>query len=156
MRNSNKKYLISYGVSPLDRAKRAFWKTAIYPVFPVLRNVAVPFRIISGRYRRQRFPIGYLRKNRTARDFAEYLKAIGFIKHSIALKDPGQILSMRKLVGLKYQYHLRVFKDGEGRGHYEKTPECHAVAHLFQLGQEARTNDFLELLKGWIAKDEPE
>jgi hypothetical protein len=54
------------------------------------------------------------------------------------------------LVDFKHQYHLRVFKDGEVRGHYEYTPECHPIWHLQKVGQEPRREELLGFLGDWI------
>lgn len=68
----------------------------------------------------------------------------------IAWVDKDEAISTRKLDGFDFQYHLRVFKDGEVRGHYEKTPERHPIDHFLDRGMEPRRKEFLEILGDWI------
>lgn len=62
----------------------------------------------------------------------------------MAFVDPGEEFGMRKLcpVDYRYQYHVRVFKDGEVRGHYEKTPEDYPLDHLNEVDFQNRQDDF--------------
>jgi len=41
----------------------------------------------------------------------------------------GQVYTVRKLLDLDHQIHLRIYKDGTVTGHYELRPE-HATEHL--------------------------
>lgn len=41
---------------------------------------------------------------------------------------------MRKLAGVEYQYHVRLFKDSEVRGHYEFAAETNPIKHLREIG----------------------
>ena len=84
------------------------------------------------------------------KDLLNHLQSNGYTNHFVAWKDPGQVLSFRKLVGLKYQYHLRLFTDGEIRGHYEVTPESHPIAHFLEHGLEDRSQEFIDVLKDWL------
>jgi len=83
-------------------------------------------------------------------DFVEYLGTQGFFNHFIAWRDSGEIVSVRRPVSFEWQYHLRIFADGEVRGHYEYTPESHPVWHMREVGQEERREEFLEFLGDWI------
>jgi predicted hydrolase (HD superfamily) len=99
---------------------------------------------------RQSYVLGHLTEGRTVEDFLDYLKTKDFLNHFIAWKDDGEIVSVRRLVDFERQYHLRVFIDGEVRGHYEYTPESHPIWHMKEVGQENSREDFLDFLGDWV------
>jgi hypothetical protein len=99
---------------------------------------------------RQNFVLGTVAPGKNMEDFIQYLHGQGYFNHFIAWEDPDQLISLRKLVGFEWQYHLRVFKDGEVRGHYEYTPEAHPRLHLKEIGFEERREVFLGLLGDWV------
>ena len=70
----------------------------------------------------------------------------------MAWADTGQVLSWRKLESFDYQYHLRVFKDGEIRGHYEFTPESKPVEHFVEINEQARIEEFRKFLGNYIVQ----
>lgn len=76
----------------------------------------------------------------------------GFGNHFVAWQDNGQVLSWRKLKNFDYQYHIRVFKDGEIRGHYEYTPESKPLDHFIEIGEMPRLKDFKKFLSGYMVK----
>lgn len=76
----------------------------------------------------------------------EYLIEHGYANHFVAWKDEGEVVSLRYVENFKYQYHVRIFEDGEVRAHYEYTPECHPVHHYNAVGFEDRRDEFLSLL----------
>ena len=52
-------------------------------------------------------------------------------EHNIlAWIDDCEILSVRKRFGNKYQYHIRLYSDGEIRGRYEIAPEYAPLKHI--------------------------
>lgn len=81
---------------------------------------------------RQPYYIGSIEKNTD--EFRKYLTAAGFEETKLAWIDDGEILSLRKIDGKFYQHHIRVFSDGEVRGHFEYTPESHMVKHVMSIG----------------------
>lgn len=83
----------------------------------------------------------------------KHLVAQGFAKHFIAWKDDSELVSLRKLENFMYQYHVRIFKDGEVRGHYEYTPECHPIAHLKGMDQEHRPEAFAQFFGNLVTKN---
>jgi hypothetical protein len=89
-----------------------------------------------------------LRQGITTKEVISHLKQNGFFFNRIAYPDPGQILSMRRLDDAHpcFQYHLRLFVDGELRGHYEYTPEDRPLAHMNEDVREARTEEFLKVV----------
>lgn len=66
----------------------------------------------------------------TIKDLAYHLIEFGFEKDRLAWKEEGEVLSMRKVDGKKFQWHIRMYKDGEVRAHYEYSPEVHPLKHL--------------------------
>jgi len=99
---------------------------------------------------RQRFHLGWLRPDRTVGGFLDFLKEKGFAGGFRAWQDSDQELSLRKLTDGIFQYHLRIFRDREVRGHYEKTPEDFPVAHFMEWGMENRRADFLAMFGDWL------
>lgn len=138
----------------LQKFKYAFWRL-FTPFHPFFRDsfLAVGLLKHSGR---QNFLIGYLSPNHKLEDAVNILIAHGYGNHFIAWIDDGEILGMRYVCDFATQYHIRFFKDGEIRGHYEYTPECHPVLHMRDIGMENRKDEFLKLLGNCITSDKPE
>jgi hypothetical protein len=128
--------------------KYFFWRI-IYPFFGVGRDTLVALRIIHHKGR-QRFFLGNLAPGKKIGDFLKHLQAEGFGNHFVAWKDDGELVSLRRLDGLEGQYHLRIFADGEVRGHYEFTPESHPYWHWSEHGEEERRDEFLKICGDWI------
>ena len=110
----------------------------------------MPVRKIRGRSRRQNFLLGTLHPEREIRHLAEYLIARGYRTHHVAWRDPDQSLSLRLVVDFEWQYHMRIYSDGEVRGHYELTPESYPWKHLKKVNMEDRREEFLRHLENWI------
>lgn len=134
-----------------------YWVWRVYtPVHPYLRNISMQLGLRASMFApmetegRQDYLLGKLDPNRTLSDFIRYLLSQGYGNHFVAWKDDGELVSLRKTNGFKYQYHLRVFDDGEVRVHYEYTPEYRPLQHLIQIGFENRIAEFEELTKGWV------
>jgi hypothetical protein len=134
-------------MSPIKKAKQAFWR-ALYPVFPYVEHFFVPVH----QKKRQRFHIGWLAPGKTLAEMMHHLSThYGFGNHFVAWEDPSQVLSWRKLIGFDYQYHLRVFSDGEIRGHFERTPESAPIDHFFEKGEKAKNADFRNFLGEFLS-----
>lgn len=118
-------------------------------IFIALRDLLLRFKIVRHEGR-QNYLLGKLREGRNREEFVQYLQGKGFHNHFIALVDADEALGLRRLDGKKYQYHLRIFKDGEVRGHYELTPERHPFRHFDGVGMEARFEHFYEFLGDWV------
>ncbi len=125
------------------------WRKFIYPIFPYVQKTLLWLHIIH-HSKRQPWLIGNLKRGRSIPDFIKYLHAQGFWNHFVAWHDPDQIASLRHLTDFREQYHLRIFKDGEVRGHYEETPEAHPIAHFAEKGMQARRERFLEFVGNWV------
>jgi hypothetical protein len=131
-----------------NRIKYIFWRTISRP-FLYVRDILVAVGIVWHRGRQPVF-LGTLKSPKSLDEFLAHLQSVGFGNHFIAWKDEGQIISLRLLDGFEYQYHLRIFSDGEVRGHYEFTPESHPWFHFKETGQEVRREKFLMWIGDWI------
>ena len=74
----------------------------------------------------------------------------GYGNHFVAWREKGEVVSLRYTTDFAYQYHLRVFEDGEVRGHFEYTPECYPISHMKMVGLEDRRHIFFEHLEDKI------
>lgn len=136
-------------MSPLDKTKSAIWKI-IAPIFPHLRDFLLKVKLIRHQSGRQKYPLGWLGQGLNRRHLEGFLAKHNFKKHAIAWVDEGEVLGLRRLETFRYQYHLRVFADGEVRGHFEVAPEYKPIHHLKEKGMEHRREVFLTFLQGLI------
>ncbi len=83
---------------------------------------------------RQPYLYGRMKPGATREDMLRLLQGAGFEHDYIAWVDPEEVLSMRKQVDVIYQYHVRLFLDGEVRGHHEFGAESHPFKHLYDVG----------------------
>ncbi len=133
-------------MSFLDKLKQKIWHF-LYKFFPTVQSFFVRFHDQG----RQRYHIGWLAPGKTLEDLKQHLhETWGFGNHFVAWPDAGQVLSWRKLADFQDQYHVRVFEDGEIRGHYEYTPEAHPIAHFDEKGETFRKDDFLKFLGEFV------
>lgn len=136
----------------VQRIKKNIWKK-IYPVFPWLQEHFLKWHLVWHEKGRQPYHIGWLAPGKTLKDLEKHLhNEWGFGNHFVAWADNGQVLSWRKLTSFDHQYHLRVFKDGEIRGHFEYTPESKPVDHFVEIGEEPRIKDFEKFLGSYMVK----
>jgi len=63
------------------------------------------------------------------RKFYDLLIPLGYQYNYFSYTEPGQVLNIRKLVGVK-QFHLRLYDDGAVHGHYELNYEFFPNGHL--------------------------
>ena len=132
-----------------QRVEKTVWRW-LYPVFPRLEHFFVRWH----RQKRQKYHLGWLAPGKTLQDFERYLhETWGFGNHFVAWEDPDQVLSWRKLVDFEHQYHIRVFSDGEIRGHYEYTPEAKPIRHFAEMGEEEKLAEFKKFLGPFVVKE---
>lgn len=131
-----------------SRLESFFWGI-ITPIFPYVRDTLLFLRIIKHEGR-QRYILGNLAPGRTTKGLQEHLLQEGFHNHFLAWVDDDEVLSLRRCEDRKYQYHLRIFKDGEVRGHYERTPESNIIDHFMEWSMEERREIFLSFLGDWV------
>lgn len=135
-----------------QKIKKFIWYE-LYPVFPWFQQHLLKWHLIWHEKGRQPYHIGWLAPGKKLEDLEQYLHTRwGFGNHFIAWHDDGQVLSWRKLTSFDYQYHLRVFKDGEIRGHFEYTPESKPLGHFEEVGEEPKIEDFHKFLEGYIVQ----
>ncbi len=122
-------YLDKHNVNPfISTPKKLLW-FCILPFHNKVRDMIVFLRLRKPN--RQPFYIG---RAKHSPEFIEaYFNDKGFENIKIAWLDDGEILSMRKIEDKYYQHHVRLFNDGEIRGHFEMTPESHMIKHLFSI-----------------------
>ena len=136
-----------------DKIKQKIWRF-IYNFFPTLQKTLLGSGIIHHESGRQKYHLGWLAPGKTLEGLKLHLHSEwGFGNHFVAWKDQGQVLSWRKLTDFKDQYHLRVFEDGEIRGHFEFTPEAHPLAHFEEKGEKNTKDDFLKFLGDFVVQD---
>lgn len=136
-----------------QRIKKNIWSN-IYPFFPWLQKVLLKLHIIWHKPERQKFHIGWLAPGKTLKDLENHLhEKWGFGNHFIAWTDSDQVLSWRKLETFDNQYHIRVFSDGEIRGHYEYTPESRPIAHFVEKDEKDCMGDFRKFLGEFMIED---
>jgi hypothetical protein len=139
-------------MTPIERLKQKIWHF-VYKFFPTLQKAFLKWHLIFHDKGRQRYHIGWLAPGRTLEGMKRHLhEKWSFGNHFIAWSDTSQVLSWRKLVGFQEQYHLRVFSDGEIRGHFEFTPEAHPLDHFDEKGEKERNADFLKFLGDFVVE----
>lgn len=125
------------------RIKYYLWRLYT-PYHPKVRDSVTTLRILKN-HGRQPFLLGKISPKYTIQEFVEFLTEKGYAYHRVAWMDPDEVVSLRYVENFIYQYHIRIYKDREIRGHYEYTPECYPLLHLFDIGREPRREEFLAL-----------
>ncbi len=128
-----------------DHVKAAVWNGCLKWLVPWIRDLLLFLRLIRHKGR-QPFLLGYLRSDRSAEDLRRHLTKHHFEEHFPCWRDDGEVVDVRLRKNFEYQYHLRVFQDGEVRGHYEFTPEYKPFKHIFDIGMQDRVDEFMEFL----------
>lgn len=134
----------------MNKKKHTYSKAweVVYAVHPPIRKVMQ----IGGRHEaRGPYLLGKLNTTKYTLDaFKEYLISINFERARLAFKEEGEVLNMRRVDGLKFQWHLRVFEDWEVRAHYEPAPENSPIKHLKDVFKHKFKDDkdFLKSLLG--------
>jgi hypothetical protein len=137
----------------INRLKTFFWFFE-KPIHPYIRDLLLALHLIH-HHGRQPFHIGWLAPTHTARDLREYLiQNKGFEDHFPCWIDDGETVDLRFRQNFDWQYHLRIFNDGEVRGHHEYTPESRPIAHLRDRDSTACTKEFMNFLGTWVRQDQ--
>ncbi len=114
----------------MNKKKNVYSKAwhLIYAVNPPFRKM---YQVARRLNKRGPYLLGKINSSKyTVEDFKKHLLSIHFEKNRLSFKEPGELLSMRRVDGLKFQWHIRLFDDGEVRGHYEVSPEALPLRHL--------------------------
>lgn len=128
--------------------ERAIW-VALGPLIPTIQRFLLRTKILSHNGR-QPFLLGKLTSMKNLHGFKRHLAKQGFGNHFIAWNDSSQLLSWRKRTDFGHQYHLRIFSDGEVRGHFELTPEAHPIQHFVEKGMQEQREKFFEFFGQWV------
>jgi len=118
-----------------QKFKKSLW-VGLYPFYriPFIQRHVLRLHQVWYKGGRQQYHIGFLAQGVTLETVKTHLRDIwNFGENYVAWIDKGQVLSWRRLDGFDFQYHIRIFDDGEIRGHYEYTPESRPFAHLLRL-----------------------
>ena len=133
--------------------KKNIWRH-IYPVFPWIQTHFLKWHLAGHEKGRQPYHLGWLAPGKTLKDLENHLHdKWNFGNHFVAWTDNGQVLSWRKLESFDLQYHIRVFEDGEIRGHHEYTPESKPIAHFAEMNEESRMEDFKKFLGDFVVEE---
>ena len=148
---SNKKIIMKpVHLSLSQRIKKNIWRR-IYIVFPWLQKHLLKWHMVWHEKGRQPYHLGWLAAGKTLKELENHLHdKWGFGNHFVAWTDSGQVLSWRKLESFDFQYHIRVFEDGEIRGHHEYTPESKPLQHFTEILEEERHKDFMRFLGEFV------
>ncbi len=133
-----------YPESFLDRIKYVFWRFYT-PHHVFFRDALLSLGVVAHEGR-QNFLIGKIAPHLSIKEFVSFLVEHGYGNHFVAWEDEGEVVSLRYVKDFVHQYHMRVFEDGEVRGHYEYTPESHPFLHLNDVHMEDYRGEFISLL----------
>lgn len=127
------------------KTKYFFWK--VYrPFHPFLRDLGIWLRIVRHSVARQPFLLGTIDLAHEFKPLIDQLLSVGFAKQSVAWEDDGEIISLSLHESFAFQYHIRIFNDGEVRAHYEHTPEAHPIRHMLEIGMKPAREEFREMI----------
>lgn len=135
--------------------KNSIWKAyamvqfSTRPFHPILRLLLFKARIVR-HGKRQPYLLGFLNENRSAKDLKNYLLSEGFETMFAYWVDEGEVFGLRYRANFEFQYHIRLYNNGEVRCHYEITPEEAPLDHLTDRYTERRRDDFMNWLQDWI------
>ena len=146
---NNQPFFDNRNLSFMKQVKEEMWRL-VRPMFPALRGAFTSMGLGHPPKKRDFF-IGHLAANRTAVDLEDHLVRQGFEQDPIAWKEEGEVMSLRRRVSFEYQYHIRLFDDGELCGHFELTVESNPRAHLAEKEFYDKKAEFLEFLGDWVA-----
>lgn len=140
-------------MTSFDKIKYRAWRF-LYKFFPSIQKALLRWGFIHHDPSRQRYHLGWLAPGQDLETLKKHLHdKWGFGNHFVAWTDTGQVLSWRKFADFQDQYHLRVYEDGEIRGHYEYTPEAHPLEHLEEKGEREATSEFAKFLGEFLVKE---
>lgn len=120
----------------IHRVKYIFWRLYT-PFHPFLRDTCIRLGLVSLKLKedrwgkRQKFLLGHIAPHESIENVVRHLTTKGYGNHFVAWEDDGEVVSLRYTENFATQYHLRIFEDGEVRGHFEHTPECHPIKHYY-------------------------
>lgn len=141
-----------YPEKPVHKIKYHAWRLYT-PIHPFVRDLALALKLVKYEGRSELYPLGKIAKHSSIENVVAHLVRNGYAYHRVAWEDDGELVGLRRVEDFSYQYHIRIYEDGEVRGHYEFTPEAYPFLHLNRIGQEKRRSEFLTLLQDHIIED---
>lgn len=122
------------------------WKV-IYVIYPPVLRI---LEKLNFHYVRQDYLWGKLNPKYTQTDLKNFLLKKSFSPAILAWRDPGEILSLRLTDNKIFQHHIRLFDDGEIRGHHEYSSEGNPLFHIFRVGLRDDREFFQSLLGDYM------
>jgi hypothetical protein len=124
------------------------WKV-VYATYPPLLRILERLRVHSGR---QPYFLGNLNPKYRFDELRAYLLSKGFEPAILAWKDTDEILSLRKVDKRIYQWHLRLYSDGEIRGHYEYSSEGNPIGHVLNAAFRRDDESLISILGEYLVR----
>ena len=118
----------------------------IYSFYPPVLRVLEKVGIHSGR---QDFLIGKIDIEQLPA-IKKNLQTRGFEDCILSWKDTDEILNVRKTEFQEFQYHLRIYDDGEVRAHWEYSSEGSPFGHIFNAKVIDKKEYFQDLLQDFL------
>lgn len=118
----------------------------VYVVYPPILRMLEKLHFHKGR---QHFLIGKIDTS-ACTEIEIHLEKCGFQKAILAWKDTDETLSMRKIDNDIFQYHIRIFSDGEVRCHYEYTSEGNPWGHIREHLFKPEKEYFQKIVSKWL------
>ena len=115
----------------------------IYIIWPPFIRL---FEFIGFHKGRQPHAVGFLKPGVSLDEARRFLESKGYEHCILAWRDAGEILGHRLVHRKVFQYHVRIFKDGEVRAHYEYSLEGNPIKHVLETVLDAETPYFKTLL----------
>lgn len=129
-----------------EYSKRFVWRN-VYRFYPRILRILEKIKIHNVR---QDYLIGKLVDNFDLNEVKNVLTQNGFENAILSWKDPGEVINMRLVDKDLYQYHIRIFNDGEVRGHYEYSSEGNPWKHVKEGLFVEKKEYFSDLLNGFL------
>lgn len=99
---------------------------------------------------RRPYHVGWLAPDKSLDDLKLFLhNQWGFGRNIMHVDEPGLVLSWQKVTPDHGSYNIRVYSDGEIRGHYEVIPETGVLERKEDKGEAETKEEFLRFLDGF-------
>ena len=140
-------------VRAIRKIKRSLWWFTA-PIWPITRILFMGrWRLMWDERDKDKKHIGWLKPEKTVKEFLKHMKSHGFKKHHMAWKHTDELFSIRKIHDETFQYHIRFYRNRQITGHYEPAPEGHFIRHWLEREVEFKKNYFLEIMGHWVMEE---
>jgi hypothetical protein len=116
----------------------------VYATYPLFLRL---LEKLGAHNTRQDYHLGFLKENTDINQVKKRLKSFGFEHAILAWRDRNEVLSMRLVHEQVYQYHIRIYSDGEVRSHYEYSSEGAPIAHILEKKFTPEPEFFKQIMK---------